>query len=344
MNGLKNVFCFALILFALSSYGQSKRLAVVTWNVENLFDTAHDYGKQDEEFLPSATRKWNSGRYWHKLKNITQTLAAMDLPDLVAMEEVENDTVLRDLTRRTALRNAHYRYVITDSPDQRGVDVALLYKPSVFQLLNWHAVRVPSEKYGLRATRDILYASGNVGTDTLHICVVHLPSRQNNNAATRHNRMLAVETMLNIIDSINGQKHLGTLKPSENQKPSETQKPNIVILGDFNAEPGDEIFKKLCPPMISLLPADKKELRRERGTYYFRGVWGFLDHILVSQPLKKLASGEAQECRFTFLLRTNRHFPWRTYGGTSYLGGISDHLPLKAEFIFPTSQDYRHEP
>ena len=129
-----------MLLPLISVHGQ--RFRVATWNIENAFDTVHDEGKDDLEFLPRAERRWHSGRYWRKLRGITQTLAAMELPALVGFQEVENDTVLRDLTRRTALWPARYKYVITDSPDERGVDVALLYNPKVFSLLSWHALPI----------------------------------------------------------------------------------------------------------------------------------------------------------------------------------------------------------
>ena len=288
---------------------------MATWNIENAFDTVHDEGKDDHEFLPQAERRWHSGRYWRKLRGITQTLAAMELPALVGFQEVENDTVLRDLTRRTALWSASYKYVITDSPDERGVDVALLYNPKVFSLLSWHAVRIPSQEHGLRPTRDILVANGMVGKDTLHVCVVHLPSRRNNDAATRQNRALAVNTLCNILDSLKGRK--------------------VMIMGDFNAEPGDEIFTSMSKYATSLIPTGRKTSNDKRGTYYFRGVWGYLDHILVSPELHRHSLGKATECRFPWLLRTEKQIPHRTYGGTSYLGGLSDHLPLTADLSVP---------
>ena len=311
---MRYLFVLLSMLLPLTSvHGQ--RFRVATWNIENAFDTVHDEGKDDLEFLPHAERRWHSGRYWRKLRGITQTLAAMELPALVGFQEVENDTVLRDLTRRTALWSARYKYVITDSPDERGVDVALLYNPQVFSLLSWHAVRIPSQEYGLRPTRDILVANGMVGKDTLHVCVVHLPSRRNNDAATRQNRTLAVHTLCNIMDSLKGRK--------------------VMIMGDFNAEPGDEIFTSLSQRLITLMPTDRKILNDKRGTYYFRGVWGYLDHILVSPELHRHSLGKATECRFPWLLRTEKQIPHRTYGGTSYLGGLSDHLPLSVEFSFP---------
>lgn len=311
---MRYLFVLLSMLLPLTSvHGQ--RFRVATWNIENAFDTVHDEGKDDHEFLPHAERRWHSGRYWRKLRGITQTLAAMELPALVGFQEVENDTVLRDLTRRTSLWSARYKYVITDSPDERGVDVALLYNPQVFSLLSWHAVRIPSQEHGLRPTRDILVANGMVGNDTLHVCVVHLPSRRNNDASTRQNRALAVHTLCNILDSLKGRK--------------------VMIMGDFNAEPGDEIFTSLSQRLITLMPTDRKILNDKRGTYYFRSVWGYLDHILVSPELHRHSLGKATECRFPWLLRTEKQIPHRTYGGTSYLGGLSDHLPLTAEFSFP---------
>lgn len=299
-----------MLLSMISAHGQ--RFRVATWNIENAFDTVCDESKDDLDFLPHAERHWHSGRYWRKLRGITQTLAAMELPVLVGFQEVENDTVLRDLTRRTALWSARYKYVITDSPDSRGVDVALLYNPKVFSLLSWHATRVPSVEQGLRPTRDILVASGIVGEDTLHVCVVHLPSRRNNDRATRQNRALAVATLCNVLDSLNDEK--------------------VLVMGDFNAEPDDEIFTHLSKRLVTMMPVDRKMQNEKRGTYYFRGIWGCLDHILVSPELHKRALGKATECRFPWLLRTEKQIPHRTYGGVSYLGGISDHLPLISDF------------
>ena len=289
-----------------------QRFRVATWNIENAFDTVHDEGKDDLEFTPTSKRHWHSGRYWRKLRGITQTLAAMELPALVGLQEVENDTVLRDLTRRTALWTAQYQYVITNSLDSRGIDVGLLYKPSLFSLLSWKAVRIPSIGHGLNPTRDILVACGIAGKDTLHVCVVHLPSRRNNDHATKRNRTLAIETLCGILDSLQGQK--------------------VIVMGDFNAEPGDKLFSRLSSYLCTLISTDKRGTNEKRGTYYFRGVWDYLDHILISPELLSSSVGRAEECRFPWLLRTEKGIPHRTYGGTNYLGGISDHLPLIADF------------
>ena len=109
-------------------------LTLVELNCENMFDYTHDDGKQDTEYLPEATRHWTRNRYWHKLNNIAQEIISCSsadggIPDLVALCEVENDSVMSDLSRRSLLRNAGYEYLMTSSPDMRGIDVALMYSP-----------------------------------------------------------------------------------------------------------------------------------------------------------------------------------------------------------------------
>lgn len=159
---------------------------IVEFNCENLFDTRHDSLKLDQEFLPTSDYHWTPTRYWRKLSRVGQALVAtgevsgtMLLPDLAVLTEVENDSVMRDLCCRSLLRTAGYRWVMTDSPDERGIDVALLYSPLSFRLLSYSFVRV-TPPLGFQPTRDILYAAGMVATgDTLHVVGVHAPSRRN---------------------------------------------------------------------------------------------------------------------------------------------------------------------
>lgn len=160
-------------------------LTFVELNCENLFDCRHDSLRADTEYLPEAPRHWTASRYWRKLDNIGRAILSCGedstdcyIPDLVALCEVENDTVLRDLTKRSLLRNARYGYVMTDSPDDRGIDVALLYHEFSFAPIAHASLRVAPVR-GMRPTRDILYVAGRVITDdTLHIFVVHAPSRR----------------------------------------------------------------------------------------------------------------------------------------------------------------------
>ena len=182
---------------------------LIELNCENLFDTRHDSLKNDTEFLPEGSHHWTRTRYWHKLNDIGREIIALGedsagwrLPDVVAMCEVENDSVMYDLTRRSLLRKARYEYLMTDSPDERGIDVALMYNPVTFRPLFHHALRVPLLP-DMRPTRDILYVAGVAGTaDTLHLLVVHAPSRMGGERASRPFRLQVARRLIAAIDSI----------------------------------------------------------------------------------------------------------------------------------------------
>ena len=142
---------------------QQERISfrVVSWNIENLFDTHHDSLKNDHEYLPDAIRHWNYSRYKKKLADVARVITAIgewNPPALVGLCEVENDTVLRDLTRRSPLKELSYRYVMTNSPDLRGIDVALLYQRDLFKLLSSRSISIPPLKQ-YRPTRDLLHAT-----------------------------------------------------------------------------------------------------------------------------------------------------------------------------------------
>ena len=157
---------------------------VVELNCENLFDFRPDSLNPNKEWRSDSYRHWTPYRYWTKLTHISQELIACGrygeqyaIPDLIALAEVENDSVLFDLTQRSILRKARYEYVMTDSPDTRGINVALLYSPFSFKLLSHYGIRIPPVK-GMKPTRDILYVKGlTIDLDTLHVFVVHAPSR-----------------------------------------------------------------------------------------------------------------------------------------------------------------------
>lgn len=285
----------------------------MAWNVENLFDTLHDAGFRDEEFLPRASRRWNSHRYWQKLTEIARVVAAVadegGLPDLIALCEVENDSVLTMLTRRSILRTLKYRYVMTSGIDARGIDVALLYQPARFRLLESRSIRIPCVEQNMSPTRDILHVRGEVfsadGMDTLHVFVVHLPSRLGGFEADRK-RALAARVLWDAVDSLQGER--------------------VIVAGDFNTGSGDDMLRH--PPMV--LTDDPNLL----GTYCFRGSWQWLDHILVSPAIGM--QKKARPMELPWLLEENETYggrqPRRTYKGPTYHGGVSDHLPLILDF------------
>ena len=334
------ILVVSLMSLAFNMLGQIP-FSLVAYNVENAFDTRHDSLKNDMEFLPQGTRYWNLSRYWNKLNKIAKVIAAAGqdrLPDLVALCEVENDSVLQDLTRRSSLRAAGYRYVITSSPDQRGVDVALLYQPGMFRMIKSYGILIPSQTAGFLPTRHLLYAEGVVRTkDTLSIIVCHLPSKSGGSRAADSHRKLAARVLRSVADSVLRKRPLA----------------KIILTGDYNAYPEESIFSaelRVAPTLDSISPdflyrikpvslQGNKEIK---GTYRYKDYWGFLDHILLSADLLNPSSSfriQEKGCSildFPFLLEKDAQYggmrPLRTYRGFRYQGGYSDHLPLKIDF------------
>lgn len=317
-----------LLSLAATVCGQQERLTVVEYNVENLFDCDHDSLKNDIEFTPDGARHWSHHRYWQKLNHIGQAILSCGedsgkwaLPDLVALCEVENDTVMRDLTKRSLLRKAHYDYVMTDSPDLRGIDVALLYSPFSFQLISHYPLRVRPMK-DMKPTRDILYVSGELITgDTLHVFVVHAPSRSGGEPGTRPYRLHVARRLVESVDSIY------RLSPDA----------RIIALGDFNDYADDASLRHIYAH--SCLRNVSKSARGSNGakaTYRYHGEWGSLDQILVSSSLLSSVSS----CRINdapFLIEEDPKYagvrPKRFFIGYHYNDGYSDHLPLVMKLV-----------
>ena len=309
-------------------------LGIITFvelNCENLFDTQHDTLKQDQEYLADGVRHWNRHRYWDKVNHIAKEIISCGdqsegwgLPDFVALCEVENDSVMRDLTERSLLRNGGYRYVMTNSPDERGIDVALLYSPYSFHLLHAHAIRVPPMK-DMRPTRDILYTSGTlVSGDTLHLMVVHAPSRFNGEKKTRPHRLLIAEKIIATVDSIR------RLSPQA----------SIIIMGDFNDETRDVALQRLEDAKLYDISQNARGSHGAKGTYKYKSRWQSIDHIIVSDALRRrMVSSLIHDA--PFLLEDDKKYgglkPKRNFTGYRYNNGYSDHLPLVARFESPNS-------
>ena len=316
----------------------------VELNCENLFDYTHDEGKDDMEWTPTSIRLWNKGRYWRKLNNIGQEIISCgeqdaksqtpslnregrggsptwQLPDMVALCEVENDSVIRDLTKRSMLRNAGYEYLITQSPDLRGIDVALLYAPTSFRLIRSYALRVKPLP-GMRPTRDILYACGEIiSGDTLHVFVVHAPSRFGGERQTRPNRRVVGERLMASIDSIR------SIHPN----------PRIIVAGDFNDGDNDALLTYLHSQRLHNISEGAMGHHGAKATYKYQGRWENIDHILVSNAMVR-SFQEVYVHDPEFLTEEDSKYggrqPHRNYNGMRYQRGFSDHLPLVARFIF----------
>lgn len=302
----------------------------VELNCENLFDTVHDSLKNDMEFLPDGDYHWTRTRYWRKLNHLSQEIIALgerndkecvnwQLPDMVALCEVENDSAMIALTKRSLLRKAGYEYVMTSSPDERGIDVALLYQPMSFRLLQHYSIRI-QKMPNMRPTRDILYAKGVLlRDDTLHVFVVHAPSRRGGEQASRPYRLQVASQLAHSVDSIF----------------SVNDSARIIVAGDFNDYHDSPALKVLESHHLINISKDAKGKNGAKGTYRYHGEWNSLDQILCSRSLwRRMRSCEIGD--LSFLLEDDEKYggkkPFRTYLGPKYLGGYSDHLPLCATF------------
>lgn len=333
-NGLmRALWCVVALCGFLPVQSQWNRFRVMEYNVENLFDTSHDSLHDDAEFLPHSVRKWDRRKYRAKLVALAKVIVAVgenQPPELVALCEVENDTVLRDLTRRTPLNTLGYRYVVTHSADVRGIDVALLYQPGRFRVVNHRSIRIPVG-VGERPTRDILHVAGRMPTgDTLDVLVCHLPSRSSGERKTRPFR----------------QRVAGVLKAQADSLMQVRSCPFILITGDFNDEPHSASLRQSLQaghPEAEAAPSRLYNLMygKTPGTYRYRGEWNMLDQFVVSGNLLRAnarirtGAADATVVQYPFLLETDTRYggykPFRTYLGPRYKGGYSDHLPVRVD-------------
>ena len=298
-------------------------LTLVELNCENLFDCHHDSLKQDTEWLPASVRKWTPDRYWRKVNNIGQEIISCSsdgLPDLVALVEVENDSVVFDLTHRSLLRNAGYEFLMTQSPDVRGIDVALLYQPFSFRPVCYDYLDVqPLED--MRPTRDILYVQGEtMNDDTLHLFVVHAPSRFGGEKATRPNRHVVMQRLVETI----------RLLPPDAK---------VIVVGDFNDYADSPSLLFLEEQGLHNVTKGAVGTHGAKGTYRYEGRWQSIDHVLVSRALRdSVAQVFVNDA--PFLLEEDKKYggvkPFRTYNGMRYQRGFSDHLPLVVRFLMGT--------
>jgi hypothetical protein len=273
--------------------------------VENLFDTQHDTLKSDSSFLPEGMHHWTYRRYQTKIDRIAQVLVNIggweSIP-LVGLCEVENARCLRNLCYRLSCFN--YRYVHYDSPDERGVDVALLYDSIRISILNSQAIPLMLEN---DRTRDILYVSALYEQqDTIHVMVCHLPSQLGGATNTDWKRQHAKSLLQSQIDSIL------LFQPSA----------KIVVMGDMNTLPQDDLngMSNLMLPIQN----------SGQGTHKYQGIWTCLDQFYVSHSL--FSQSETTIYSPQWLLEEDAKYldfkPRRTYVGYRYNDGYSDHLPI----------------
>jgi predicted extracellular nuclease len=323
---------------------ERKNFKVMCYNVENYFDIVDDSLTSDQEFLPNGLRGWTSAKYQQKQANIAKVITAIggwEAPALVGLCEVESHKGLVDLTRYSGLKNLRYKFLHHESPDARGVDVALLYQPNQFKPFHDEAIGIHFPTSPGSKTRDILFVSGVVPSgDTLDLFVCHFPSRLGGELESEAKRIYVASVLRAKADSI--------FKTNAH--------PKILIMGDFNDYPNN---KSLFEILAAHAPTDTIHANKlynlmyhlhknGKGTNKHNGEWGALDQIIVSGGLldvnQTLYTQEKETHIFDadFLLENDPQFlgkqPFRTYVGMKYHNGFSDHLPIYADFWYTVKQ------
>lgn len=301
---------------------------IMFYNAENLFDLQNDSIHDDDEFLPTSIRRWTPKRYRNKLVNLARVIATLgkeNIPAIVGLCEIENDSVLHDLTSHSPLKVLGYRFITAQTSDARGIRTALLYQPSIFKPLITKSHPIEStQNRTLLNTRQILHVIGlSQSRDTLDLFICHFPSRSGGVASTEPNRIQASQRLKQLTDSI------ATVR----------NRAYTIVMGDFNDNPSDE--------SIDLLSRDPSPLHKidhtysspfVKGSYKYQEEWFQFDQILVSSALLNkdnslhLSSHTCYVFSPEYLIENDPtgygKRPFRTYYGMKYHGGYSDHLPI----------------
>lgn len=328
------VFCgwFSVTVVAQDA-SLRKKFTVVSYNVENLFDTVDDPKVPDEEFLPGSEKKWDQTKYQKKLDDLARVISEInpaDLPEIVGLVEVENKSVLVDLVTKTALQKHKYAVIHKESPDYRGIDVALIYRQGEFTEIMHETLPVVFADDPEFKTRDILHVVGKIRNKTVHIFVNHWPSRIGGDEKTEPKRVKAASVLKQRIDVV--------LKADP--------KAMIVVMGDMNDEPANKSLQEILgakspetsATLVNLMFPDKKS---GLGTYFYSGNWNMLDNILVSKEMivgnsVKIENRKGYIYSNDWMIFTNKNgdkTPNRSYVGNRYTGGVSDHFPVYFKMI-----------
>ncbi|WP_299046609.1 endonuclease/exonuclease/phosphatase family protein [uncultured Polaribacter sp.] len=302
---------------------------VAFYNVENLFDTKDNPKTLDDDFTEDGKKRWDNKRYTQKVKKISSVISQLGVyrskipPAIVGLVEVENAKVVADLVNSSYLKKHHYGFVHYDSPDERGIDVALLYNKQVFEFIasETFPVFLEDDEGERDYTRDILKVSGNLNGELVHILVNHWSSRREGADETEHKRITAAQTARSIVTHIRDKE----------------MDPKIIIMGDFNDDPTSKSIKEYLVQDDFFNPM-KGLLEKGKGTLTYNGKWNLFDQIIFSNNfLEKKDNQLYFVYAEVFQKKWMRVFkgkfkdsPFRTYIGKWYQGGFSDHFPVYA--------------
>ena len=350
----KIVFLSAFIVLACTTCfaQQYSKIAIGFYNQENFFDTIHDVGKNDNQFLPDGSYKWNSEKYFGKLNNMSQALADMgtsQVPEgctFIGLSEIENQNVLNDLIAQKPLQERGIKYIHEEGPDKRGIDCALLYNPSMFKPTDYKLVPYVYENDSdkNKATRGFLTVRGDLVGEDAAVIVCHLPSRY----SSGYYRELGAKQVKIVKDSLQ--------KINPNIK--------VFIMGDMNDDPHDKSMSEVLGGRRNIESVEPFGLYNPWwdilfsgiGTHHYRGAWNLFDQIIISENLldkphtevikknnkktvtktvahdkRLLTYCQSQIVKFDYLINQQGRYkgtPKRTSAGGEWLNGYSDHLPV----------------
>jgi len=307
---------------------KSKNLFTVAfYNLENLFDTINDPNTLDDEYTPEGEKRWTYSRYAKKIHKLSSVISQIGIekslqpPVLVGVAEVENKKVLHDLVSSKELQNHYYDFVHYNSPDMRGIDVALLYNKQFFELLDSTTSTLYIEEDGVRSfTRDVLMVKGKLNGELVYILVNHWPSRRKGTEESEYKRVEAADLNIEIMELIE-------------QKDKDAK---FIIMGDFNENPTDLGITTLLEE--DLFNPMKKLIALKKGSLKYRDDWFLFDQILFSNHFLNPKKGEYSFVKAGIFNRDflkvykgkNKGKPFRTHIGPWYQGGFSDHFPVFA--------------
>jgi hypothetical protein len=338
------ILLFVLLLFGSSAQElkQGKEynvFCVAFYNLENLYDTIIDPDPNkvlQDDFTPNGDKRFNSERYQQKLENMAKVIADLgtesqpDGPAVIGVCEIENRLVLEDLVKMPAISSRNYKIVHYDSPDRRGVDVGLLYQEKYFKYESSASYVLKDPADSTFFTRSQLLVSGKVGGEKFHFMVAHWPSRRGGEKRSRPHRILAAELGLHVMDSLR----------------SSDQNAKIVYMGDLNDDPVSYSIKEVIKSNGQVSEVDPGEFFNPMEKLYNQGIgtlaykdnWNLFDQFICTSPLVEKGSDfstykfyKAKVFNAAYLKNASGNFagyPFRTYVGSTWQGGYSDHFPV----------------
>ncbi len=336
------IFLFSCRVSINNIFAQNKdTLFVASWNLENLFDTVHDEGKNDVEFTPEGSKEWSADRLDHKLSNLARVIKSMNNnngPDILGVVEVEHQSLLDSMIVKY-LNDKPYKIAYAESPDARGIDNGLIYNSRKLKLISVQpdSVRLPDD-YPTRLILNVKLLTSN--NDTISVFINHWPSRIGGEEKSEENRIAAAKLLRKNVEDFLSNKSS-----------------DVIIIGDFNDNPdnssivsvlltkpyecGNQYDKNRFGGKNVLLNLAYPIFEKGEGTYKYRDSWNMLDQMIISQDLiigKKVeyVCNSFEIYKPDFMVTHSGKYlgtPFPTYGGNRYLGGYSDHFPVIAKFI-----------